>query len=117
MHIGISLIIGFVIASLLATFMASEMGERVKQGWASLWCPDAPKMPVVDLSKSPDDPGFYTPPTCQDRVLDATGTMISIGLSIATVYALVWTWVSLTSGGNNKRGYNNYSSNLVMGLF
>jgi hypothetical protein len=102
---------GFLITSLLAMLFASDFGERIQLGWASIWCPSPPKLPTLLMDGTiapalPEEDDMFV--TCHDRILDATTTMSSVALGILVAYALFMLWHSF----DKKSGNNNYGNNL-----
>lgn len=95
--------LAFLVTSLCATFLASDAGEYLKEMWGDVWCDAAPKLPVMEGTLAPHE----IPLTCRDRVADAAGSMISVGMSFATLFAAVWTWQAMTSSNNSVRIFNN----------
>ena len=67
----------FALCSLLAA-VSSDVGRQIQEAWASLWCPHR------DASSEDDHRGD----TCTSRVVSSTGNAISIGVSLAVVYAV-----------------------------
>jgi hypothetical protein len=100
------LCLAFLITSVCATFLASDAGEKLKNMWTDVWCGDVPNMPIMDGTLAPMPETL----TCRDRVTDAASSMISVGMSVATVYAAVWTWQTMTRSNNVRILNNNISA-------
>lgn len=108
-----SLLMGFGLTCLLAMASASSFGERIYNGWASIWCPSAQKYPtiLVDGTVAPMDvmaDEEYA--ACHDRIYDATTTMCTAGLCLLVMYAIFLMWDSFQKGCNNN---NNVASKTV----
>lgn len=122
MHTSLYLALGFLLASLLVTFLMSDLGSKVTTGWASLWCPESPKMPIFntddDLTGSPA-PGNYGSGPCMDRVLGITGSALSLAMILSMAYAIIWMWKSKNNNnnGNYSRIRNVVNRNFVPAFF
>lgn len=103
MRIELILSCAFVVTSLLMLFLASDLGEQLKNTFVGVWCPDDPLLPMLAPSVVPRIQEFdEAPQQCRERVGDALQTAISMALCVCTVYACIVLWVALTSSSSSN---------------
>jgi hypothetical protein len=85
----------FVVLCFITMCLATELGEKVKDAWISIWC--GREVPQKVLIPGPDGKPVVIediPSDCRIRVSGATASMSSLAGTIVALYMLRKLWTS-----------------------